>query len=91
MYQPPSPIRIDRDSGVVESVVREGAHLTKPTPPTRTDRYSGAAVSGVRGVQGGRTQTDRLTGEAQDVVLEEAAPLVKDRTGLTVEVEVGRR
>ena len=38
---------------------------------------------------GGRTQTDRLTGTAQDTVLEEAAMLVKDRTGLKVEAEVG--
>ena len=42
-------------------------------------------------MRGGRTQTERLIGAAQDVVLEEATTLVKDRTGLTVEVEVGRR
>ena len=40
--------------------------------------------------RGGRTQTDRLTGVAQDTVLEEVAILVKDRTGLKVEAEVGR-
>ena len=32
----------------------------------------------------------RLTGAAQGAVSEEAATLVKDRTGLTVETEVGR-
>ena len=55
------------------------------------DSDSGAAVSGVRGARGGRTQTDRLTAAAQDTVLEEATMLVKDKTGLTVEAEVGRR
>ena len=58
---------------------------TNPPPPTRTDSDSGAAVSGVGGARGSRTQIDRLTGAAQDVVLEEAATLEKDRTGLTVE------
>ena len=72
-------------------VVREGAQVTKPTPPTRTDKDSGAAISGVRGARGGRTQTYRLTGAAQDVVSEESATLVKDRTGLRVEAEVGQR
>ena len=47
------------------------------------------AVSGVAGARGGRTKTDRLTGAAQDAVSEEAALLVKDRTGLKVEAEVG--
>ena len=91
MYQPPSPIRIDRDSGEVELVVRKGAQITKPTNPTGTDRDSGAVVSGVGGAQGRRTQTDRIMGTEQDEVLEESAMLVKYRTGLTVEVEVGRR
>ena len=70
--------------------MREGTQVTKPTPPTRTDRDSGAAVSGVGSAQGGRNQTDRLTGEAQDTVSEEAATLVKDRKGLTIEAQVGR-
>ena len=48
-------------------------------------------VRGVRGEQGGITQTERLTGAEQDAVSEEAATLVKDTTGLTVESEVGRR
>ena len=65
--------------------------LKKTPSPTRTDRYSRAAVSGVRGARGGRTQTDRIAGAAQDAVLEEASMLVGDRTGLTAEAELGRR
>ena len=42
-------------------------------------------------MRGGRTQTDRLTVAAQNTVSEEAATLVKDRTGIKVEAEVGRR
>ena len=38
----------------------------------------------------GRTHTDSLMGAAQDEASEEAATLVKDRTGLTAEAEVGR-
>ena len=72
-------------------VVREGAQVKKPTPPTRTDRDSGAAFSGVRGVRGKKNQTDRLTGAAQDAVLEEASMLAKYWIGLTVEAEVGWR
>ena len=71
--------------------MREGAQVTKPTPLTRMDRDSGAAVSGVRGARGGRTHTYRLMGAAQDAVLEEATTLLKERTVLTVEAEVGRR
>ena len=37
-----------------------------------------------------RTRTDKLTGAAQDAVLEEAVTLVGDKTGLTSEAEVGR-
>ena len=71
--------------------MHEGDQVTKPTPPlTRMDRYNSTAVSGVGGVQGGRTQIDRLTGAAQDAVSEEATMLVKARTGLKVEAEVGR-
>ena len=55
------------------------------------DRDSGAAVSGVGGARGVRTQTDRLTGAAQDAASEDAATLVGDRTVLTVEAELGRR
>ena len=74
----------------MESVVHEGAQVTKPTPPpTRMDRDNRAAVRGVGGARGGRTQTDRLTGAAQDAVSEEAATLVKGRTGVKVEAEVG--
>ena len=54
------------------------------------DRDSGVAVSRVGGARGGRTWTDRIKGETQDALSEEAATLVKDRTGLTVEAEVGR-
>ena len=68
-----------------------GVQVTKPTLPTRTDRDSGEAFRGVGGAQGVRTHTERLTVAAQDALLEEAATLVKDRTGLTVEAEVGRR
>ena len=70
----------------MESVVHEGAQVTKPTPPIRTHIYIRAAISGVAGAQGGKTETDRLTGAAQDAVSEEAATLVKYRTGL----EIGR-
>ena len=70
--------------------MHKGDQVTKPTPPIRTDRVNRAAVSGVVGARGGRTQTDRITGAAQDAVLEEAAMSVKDRTGLKVEAEVGR-
>ena len=71
-------------------MVHKGDHVEKPTPPIRTDRDNRAAISGVAGARGGGTQTDRLTGAAQDAVLEDAAMLVKDRTGLKVEAEVGR-
>ena len=54
------------------------------------DRDNRAAISGVAGTQGGITQTDRLTGAAQDAVSEEAAMLVKDKRGLKVEAQVGR-
>ena len=54
------------------------------------DRDNREAVSGVGGARGGITQTDRLTVAAQYAVSEEAATLVKYRTGLRVEAEVGR-
>ena len=66
-------------------MVYEGAQVTKPTPPIRTDKENRATISGVAGAQGGRNQTDRLTGAAQDAVSEEVTMLVKDRTGLKVE------
>ena len=69
--------------------MHEGAQVTKPTPSIRTDRDNRAAISGVAGAREGRTQTDRLTGVAQDTFLEEAFMLVKDRTGLKVETKVG--
>ena len=53
------------------------------------DRDNRAAVSGVGRARGGRTHIDRLTGAAHDAVSEEAATLVKDRTGLKLELEVG--
>ena len=53
------------------------------------DKDNRVEVSGVGGEGGGRTHTDRLTGPAQDAVSDEAATLVKDRTGLKVEAEVG--
>ena len=87
---PPPPTRTYRDSGEAESEVREGAQVTKPTPLNRTDRDRGAVVSRVGGAQGGRTQADRLTGVAQDAVLEEAATLVGDRKRLTAEAELGQ-
>ena len=65
--------------------------MVQTPPPTRTDRYSRAAVRGVGGARGGRTQTYRITGAAQDAVLEEAATLAKDRTGLPAEAEKYRR
>ena len=71
-------------------MVHEGYQVTKPTPLTRMDRDNRAAFSGVGGARGGRTQTDSLAGAAQGAVSEEAAKLVKDRTVLTVEAEVGR-
>ena len=87
----PPPHQIDIDSKVMEWVVHEGAQVTKPTPPpTIMDRYNRAEFTGVVGARGGRTQRDRLTGALQDAVSEEAATLVKDRTGLKVEAEVGR-
>ena len=71
--------------------MHEGAQVKKNNPPpTRMDRDNRAAVSGVGRARGGRTHTDRLTGAAQDAVSEEAATLVKYRTGLKVELEVGR-
>ena len=69
----------------------EGSQVTKPTSPNRTDRDSGAAVSGVGGARGGRTQTERLTGAAQDAVSEDALKLVDYRAGITEEAEVGWR
>ena len=86
-------IKTDIDSREMESKVHKGDQATKLTPPplpTKTDRDSRAEVSRVGGVQGGRTQTDRLTGAAQDSVLEEAPMLVKDRKGLIAVAEVGR-
>ena len=68
----------------------EGDQVTKPTPPSRTDRDRGAAVSGVGGARGVRTQTDMIMGAAQDAVPEEAATLVGEMTGLIEEAEVGR-
>ena len=85
-----NPHQIDMDSEAMESVVHEGGQVTKPTPSIRTERDNRAAISGVAGARGGRTHTDRLAGAAQDAVSEEAAMLVKDRTGLKVEAEVGR-
>ena len=70
--------------------MHEEPQIIKPIPSIRTDRDNRAAVRGVAGARGDRTQTDRITGAAQDAVLEEAAMLVKDRTGLKVEAEVGR-
>ena len=61
-----------------------------PPPPIRTDRDNTAAISEVADARGGRTQIDRLTGAVQDTVSEEAAILVKERTGLKVEAEVVR-
>ena len=71
-------------------VAYEGDQVTKPTTPTKADRDNRAVVNGVGGARGGRTQTERLTGEAQDAVSEESATLVKERTGLKVEAELGR-
>ena len=71
--------------------MHEGDQVTKPTPPIRIYRDNRATVSGVRDARGGRTQTDSLTGAAQDTVSEEAATLVTDRTRLKVETEVGWR
>ena len=85
-----TPHQIDIDIEAMESVVHEGAQVTKPTPPIRKDRDNRAKISGVAGARGGRTKTDRFTGAAQDAVSEEAAMLVKDRTGLKLEAEVGR-
>ena len=46
-------------------------------------------VTGTEGTQTGRTQTESLTGAAQDLVSGEAATLVgEDRTGKTAEAEV---
>ena len=81
--------QIDIDSGAMESVVHEGDQVTKPTTPTKTDRDNRAVVNGVGGARGGRTQTG-LTGEAQDAVSEESDTLVKERTGIKVEAELGR-
>ena len=85
---PTHPHQIDIDSEAMESVVHEGAQVTKPTLPTRMEIDSGVEVIGVGGARGGRNQTDRLTGVAQDSVLEESATLVKDRKVLTVQAEV---
>ena len=41
----------------------------KTNPPTRIDRDSKEAVIGVGGVQGSRTQADRLMGAVQDAVV----------------------
>ena len=41
-------------------------------------------------MQGGRTQMYRLTVAAQYVISEDVVMLVGDRTGITVEVELGR-
>ena len=71
--------------------MREWGQVKKPAPPTRTDRDSGVAVSGVGGARGGRTHTDRITIASQDVVSEEAFTFVGDRTRLTMEAEVGHR
>ena len=81
---------MDIDSRTVELVVHEGTQVKKPPSLIRKDRYNRVAVSGVAGAQGGRTQTYRLTGAAQDAVSEEDAMLVKHRTGLKVEAEVGQ-
>ena len=56
-----------------------------PTPLTAALLSLSVLVGG-----GGKTQIDRLTGVAQDAVSEEAATLLKDRTGIKVEAEVGR-
>ena len=40
--------------------------------------------------EGAENHTDRIMGAAQDAVSEEAAMLLKDRTGLKMEAEVGR-
>ena len=85
-----TPHQIDIDSEAMESVVHEGAQVTKPTPTIRTDRDNRAAISRVADARGGRTQTDRLTGVTQDAVSEVAAMLVKDRRVLKVEAQVGR-
>ena len=85
-----TPHQIDIDSKAMESVVQEGAQVTKPPPPIRKDRDNRAEISGVAGARGGRTQTEMLTGAAQDSVSEEAKMLVKDRTALKEEAEVGR-
>ena len=49
---PLPPTRMDRDSGVAESEVREGAQVkkTNPPPPTSTDRDIRVAVRRVGGV-----------------------------------------
>ena len=49
--------RTDRDIEVAELEVRKGGQVTNPSPPTRLDRYSRAAVRGV-GVALGK-QTNR--------------------------------
>ena len=83
--------RRDRESGAAELEVHERSQVKKESSPTRTDRDSGAAFSGVGGAQGERTQTGRLTVVAQDAVSEYASTLVGYRTGLAEEAEVGRR
>ena len=65
-------------------------YTTSDIFPVLPIKHNRPAVSGVGGVQGGRTQTDRLTGVAQDTVLEEVAILVKDRTGLKLEAQIGQ-
>ena len=69
----------------------QGNKTTPPPPSTMTDRDIGVAVSGVGGARGGRTQTERLTGAAQDAVSEDALKLVDYRAGITEEAEVGWR
>ena len=51
--------------------------------------YMEDTVTGTEGTETGRTQTERLTGAARDLVLGESATLVgEDRTGTTAEAEV---
>ena len=58
---PTAPNKTDREIGAVESEVREGYQVTKPTPPpNRTDRDSGEAVSRVGVTQGKRTNREEL-------------------------------
>ena len=52
-YQPPPPIKTDRDIGEVESEVREGAQVTKPAPHHQDrQRQQGSGKRGWRCARG---------------------------------------